>query len=129
MKLIDLEPSLANLPDYGSGVSNRAIELTKRSLSELTPGDLAFCLRQSMVVRHIAPLALALVSQSPLLEAEHYPGDLLLSLVHAGQKGFLSEQELRELRDACSGAIASAETIALEVVPSAMAFIAAHNDA
>src|SRR5690349_19555234 len=98
MRLIDLEPSLANLSDDGSGVSKRAIELTKRSLPELNPGDLAFCLRQSMAVSHIVPLALSLLTQSSLLEAEHYPGDLLLSLVHAGQKGFLSERELRELR-------------------------------
>jgi hypothetical protein len=128
MKLIDLDSSLSALPDIGTNVSRRAISLVNRPLAELSSGDFAFCLRQSIAVEHTAPHALALVAQNPLLEAEHYPGDLLLSLLHVARKNLLSATQVRELRETCSEANAAAETIATEVVPAVHAFISMYDD-
>jgi CDI immunity proteins len=124
LKLTDLDPSLTTLPDYGSGVSQRAIAIVSRRLSDLSSGDVAFCLRQSIAVEHIAPVALSLVVTSPLLEAELYPGDLLLSLLYVARKNLLSPQQVSELREVCSYAQVSVEAIATEVVPSLKAFCA-----
>lgn len=129
MNIGSLDPSLALRPDLQSGLGNRARALINRPLESLTPADLAFCLRQSIAVPHIAPLAIDLVARQPLIETELFPGDLLLAVVHAARNKLLAPNQLRELRDACSGAIAAAETVAESLVPKAKAFIAAYDGA
>jgi hypothetical protein len=129
MKLAILDPTLAHRPDIGSSVSDRAKGLRDRELADLSPGDLAFCLRQSIALPHVIPIALDLAAEQSLLEAEGYPGDLLISLLHAAQNNSFTDLQLSELRDICSSALAGAETIAETVVPAASAFVARYDGA
>jgi hypothetical protein len=123
MKLSAIDPTLASRPDLGSGVSNRAKSLVSVSLSDLTPGDIAFCVRQSIALKAVIPLALELAAAQPLLETESYAGDLLVSLLEAAKSNRLSSDDLAELRDICSAALAAAETIAAAVTPEVKQFI------
>jgi len=127
MELIELDPTLALRPDYGSSVSDRAKGLRHRTLSELGPSDIAFCLRQSIAVPHVAELALDLASKNPLLNAEFYEGDLLMSLLDAAKNKLLSAQQLAELRDVCSDAVISAEAVVENVVPAAESFVSDYD--
>ena len=129
MKLGSLDPKLLERPDDGSSLSNRAKSLLDRSLTDLTPSELAFCLRQSIAVPHVARVALTLVINSPFHEAEHYAGDLLISLLRAAELGALDPMLLRELRDVCSEVLADAEIIADTVAPAAVEFVKRYDGA
>jgi hypothetical protein len=127
MRLIEADPTLANRPNFGSGLSSRVLLLRQKQLASLTLGEIALCLRQSVALPHVVPLALAALAEQPLVEAELYPGDLLVSLLHAADRSVLSEQESNELYDICSNALAGADTIAKSVVPAALAFVGRNN--
>ncbi len=127
MKLVDADPSIANLPGLGSGVSDRVVSLRERECSGLTIGEIAFCLRQGIAVEHLAPLALEVLVDQPLIEAELYAGDLLASLLHAAKQASLPVAQAAELWDICSAALAGAESIQGNVVPAAAAFMSAQK--
>lgn len=57
--------------------------LRSTPLREFTAGDLRLMLLQRISVPILAPLAIALLSADPLLEATYYPGDLLHAFIHA----------------------------------------------
>ncbi len=123
MTLIELDPCLANRPDFGSGLSDRAVALRLKELSDLTLGELAFCLRQSIAIPHVVPLALEVLVQQPLIEADRYPGDLLNSLLHASTVNRLLPGQLAALEAACRSALAGADTVAGNVLPAAKNFL------
>jgi hypothetical protein len=101
--------------------------LVDRHLEDLTPGDLAFCLRQGIAVHATAGRAMELLSTQPAMEAELFPGDLLLAALHAERKGWLSAEQRSALRDACVAAVAGFSTLEQEVLPSAQEFIRQHD--
>ena len=123
MKLSALDPNLATRPKLESGVAIRARALAEVHLEALSPGDIAFCLRQSIALKHIVPLALAILAEQPLLEAELYPGDLLSSLLHATLSHPLTVAEADKLRDICADARASVTTFQSDVLPEIAAFL------
>jgi len=127
MKIASLAPTLSLRPDLGSGASGRAKSLLERELEELGPGDIAFCVRQSIALPHVTPIALELASGHPLAEAEFYDGDLLMSLLDTSARKALTEPQLRELRDICSEALAAVTTIVETVEPAAKNFIDAYD--
>src|SRR5258708_19361428 len=97
MKLGALDPSLLERPQLESGVSIRARALAEKSLEELSPGDIAFCLRQSIALSHVVPIGLDLLDTNPIVEAELYDGDLLVSLIHASNTYVLTETQTTRL--------------------------------
>ena len=123
MRVIEADPTLANRPELGSGVSQRAHALKQRLVSELSLAELAFCLRQGIAVGAVAQRAAAALATQPLVQAEAYPGDLLSSLLHAAQNGSAPAAVVAELWDICSAALAGAESIQESVVPAARAFV------
>jgi hypothetical protein len=127
MRIGDIDCSLASRPRGDSGVSVRAHSLAERHLEELTPGDLAFCLRQGIAVPAVASRAIDLLSSQPLIEAELFAGDLLSAAIHAETKGWLSSEQRAELRDICSSAVAGGFTLAEDVLPLAEALMRRHD--
>ena len=123
MKLSDITPRIAVKPELESGTNNRAWSLRDKRVSELSPGDLAFCLRQKIATQQVAEPALDLVAKQPLLEAEFYPGDLVVSLIQAAEAGGLTTAQRGELRDVCSDAKAAFHTLRESVIPAADAFV------
>lgn len=127
MRLIEADPTLDERPDFGSGVSDRVLSLRERSLSSLSLGEIAFCLRQTVALSHTVPIALEALANQPLVAAELYPGDLLVSLLHAADRSALPVHQLAELHGICSAAIAGADSIQESVVPVALAFAGRSN--
>jgi hypothetical protein len=127
MKIESLDPTLSLRSDLGSGVSDRAKSLLERELEELGPGDIAFCVRQSIALPHVTPIALKFASRQPLAETEFYDGDLLMSLLEAAARKALTEPQLRELRDICSEALAAVTMIVETVEPAAKSFMDAYD--
>jgi hypothetical protein len=127
VRISDIDRSLASRPRGESGVALRAHSLADRHLEELTPGEIAFCLRQGIATTAVAERAFNLLASQPTMEAELYPGDLLSATLHAEMKGWLSAEQRLELRDICESAIAGASTLAQEVLPAAEEFIRQHD--
>jgi len=98
MRIRDIDPSLASRPKLDSGVSIRARSLADRHLEDLTPGEIAFCLRQGIAVPAVMDRAIHLLASQPFVEAELYPGDLLGAAIHAETKGWLNSDQSSALR-------------------------------
>ena len=63
--------------DLESSVTIQAESIGKKRLLDLSPADIAFCLRQDIGREHVLPLAIELLCEQPFIEAQFYPGDLL----------------------------------------------------
>ena len=97
-------------------------------MEDLSNGDIAFCSRQSIALAHVIPIALDILVKQPLIEAELYPGDMLVSLLAAAKNKALNKVQLQELYDICANAAAGALTISETVLPAAADFIAERNE-
>jgi len=128
MKLGALHPQLLDPPALDSGVTRRATALADRTVAELSAGEIAFCLRQSIALDAVVPVALDLLAADPIREAELYPCDLLASLIHVANEGRLSASAMNELSDICSDAIARIDSLATSRRPEIAAFLVAARE-
>ena len=124
MRVIDADPTLAQRPVLDTSVSIRAHALEERLITDLTLGELAFCLRQGIALPQVAERAVAALIEQPLVDADGYPGDLLCSLLHAAESYGLPALSESELFGICSDALAAAEAVQELVVPAASAYVA-----
>ena len=118
MKLCELEPRLLDLPDLESGVVLHVRRIREQHVEQLTTADIAFCLRQSIAVKFIVDRAIQVLADTPLLCAEQFPGDLLVSLLTAAEGARLSEAQRNEIWDIYASATAAAGSIAEHVLPA-----------
>ena len=123
MKIESLDPTLADRPSTSSGAYDRAHALAKSTLQELSLGDVAFCLRQSIAVVHVADIALKVTEAQPFVEAELYAGDLLVSLLTAADKSTLNASQLAALESVCDGALAAFDGLSDTVLPAVARFL------
>ena len=94
--LEELEGKHWRRPERGaSSVLQRCFDARKKPLSELTEGDLRLLIGQDIGLGFLVPLALSSLERDPLLEAEHYKGDLLVAVLRASPAFFQSERVLR----------------------------------
>jgi hypothetical protein len=70
-------------PEWQSHLVVECHRLRRVPLREFTPGNLRIMVGQSIGLESLAPLALQILADDPLLEAELYPGDLLFALLHS----------------------------------------------
>lgn len=75
--LLPLKPA-----SFRSGLIDRCERLLVTPLREFKPGDLRVMLGQRFYPETLVPLALPLLEEEPLLDAELYPGDLLSGTLH-----------------------------------------------
>jgi hypothetical protein len=73
----------------------RCYELRKKPISSMTIQDLRVLIGQDIGLEYLVPSALSAVEKDPLLEAEHYKGDLLAVILQASAKFFDQHSELR----------------------------------
>ncbi|HXT18457.1 MAG TPA: contact-dependent growth inhibition system immunity protein [Gemmatimonadaceae bacterium] len=123
VKLSEITPRIAVKPDFDSSTTHRAWSLRDKRVSELSPADLAFCLRQNIAAQQVAERALAMVADQPLLQAEFYPGDVIAALIQAAEAGGLTAAQRGELRDVCSAAVAAFHHLQKSVIPAAESFV------
>lgn len=79
--LDELDPPAWGEPEYDSGLVHRCHRLRKKKLGEFDGADLRVMIGQSIGLSYLIPLALEILDQQPLVDAEYYPGDLLASLL------------------------------------------------
>jgi hypothetical protein len=103
--------------------TRRAAQLAETPVEEMTPGDIAFCLRQSLRHDEVIAVAFNLLTHQSLFEAELYPGDLLNALIHVSETGTLSAEQKNALWDICSDALAGADSIRKNVVPNIQSYM------
>jgi hypothetical protein len=123
VRISEIDPQLASRPSLDTGVSVRAHALFDRHVEDLSPGELAFCLRQAIAVPPVADRAIELLAGQPLLEVEHYNGDLLSAAIHAESNGWLSASQGDELRDICTSVVVRVAALTQDVIPLAKELI------
>jgi CDI immunity proteins len=121
MKLGQLDSTIASRPHLDSNVAKRAKALAGVVLTDLSLGDMAFCLRQLIAVPHVLPLVLEALAKDPLLVAEHYPGDLLLSALAVEPTPDLTTAN--EIWDICCSAETAANRIISDVLPTVRRYL------
>jgi len=82
-------------PEWQSHLVLECHRLRRVPLREFTPANLRMMVGQDINLESLVPLALQVLSEDPLIEAELYPGDLLGALLHSEASFWLAHPELR----------------------------------
>ncbi|MCC6144175.1 MAG: hypothetical protein IT368_10260 [Candidatus Hydrogenedentes bacterium] len=75
LQLLDQPPGLAHLEHATEYAINKLLTTPARRLN---PADLHFLLQHGVALPYTVPLAIAKLEDDPFLQAERYPGDLLI---------------------------------------------------
>jgi len=73
----------------------RCHEAATKPLSDLTASDLRVLISQDIGLRYVLPIALEIVETAPLLESDHFKGDLLAAILRASKEFYREHPELR----------------------------------
>ncbi len=96
-------PAWPPAPDDAPSTVRRVHALRRVPLGELTVEDLRLLVGQHVALGTTVPLALGMLRYRPLLEGDHYPGDLLMAVLHVPDEYWAQRpQELAVLREALS---------------------------
>ena len=76
-------------------VVQRIHALRRKPLSDLSDEELRLALSQQVGTPHLLELALDRLRSDPLLECEHYPGDLLAALVRLDESEWADRPDLK----------------------------------
>ncbi|MCG8671949.1 MAG: contact-dependent growth inhibition system immunity protein [Pseudomonadales bacterium] len=79
--LEELEDSIWPEQPNASAIMRRCLELRKLPLSGLSASDIRVLLGQKIGLTHVVPMAIRILEDSPLIEADHYKGDLLCTVL------------------------------------------------
>jgi len=85
-----------SLTEYPTQMVQKSYELRKIPISELKPGELRLLLTQNIGNEFLVPLAIKLLSENILIEAEYFSGDLLLSVIKSDTSFWKSNSEMLE---------------------------------
>lgn len=78
-----------------SPLAKRCYELIQKPLSSLTVADWRVLIAQDIGLNFLMARALEVVEKDPLLETEHYRGDLLVSLLRVSPEFFSTHPAFR----------------------------------
>lgn len=92
----DLEGIVWKRPSAASYVAEVSFLLRKKSIKDLTDEDIRVGLTQHVGVDYLVPLAVKRLKSNPMLEARHYEGDLLRSLLDLPSEFWNSRPELQQ---------------------------------
>ena len=94
--LDELEGKEWRKPEPGaSSTLRRCYDARSKPLSELRTEELRILIGQDIGLVFVVPLALSLLEEEPLLEAEHFGGDLLATVLSASPAFFAAEPVLK----------------------------------
>jgi hypothetical protein len=92
----DLEAQSWPAPPAGaSPLVIRVHEARKKPLSRLSASDLRVLIGQDVGLAFVMPLALDVLEREPLIETDHYKGDLLAVVLQASPLFFEQNREMR----------------------------------
>jgi hypothetical protein len=81
-------------PAEASPMVIRCHALRKVPVSQLSVGDVRVLPGQEIGTRFLIPVAVKFLEEAPLVEGDHYPGDLLLNVLRLESNHWKEEQEL-----------------------------------
>jgi len=73
----------------------KCYQLRKKPLSKLSAADLRTLIGQDIGLHYLVPKALDILGRNPLIETEHFPGDLLVVALRAAPEFFCQRTDLR----------------------------------
>ena len=79
----------------------RIHSLRRKPLSHLSDEELRLAVSQQVGTPHLLEIALDRLTSDPLLECEHYPGDLLAALVRLDESEWVGRPDLKTDLAAC----------------------------
>lgn len=83
-------------PPYASPMVARIAAARRVPVSLLTAGQLRLLLGQGEGVRYLLPIAVTALEREPLIEADNYPGDLLLAVLRQSPASWQPHSDLRD---------------------------------
>ncbi len=101
--LAALGEGVAPLPGNATGLMRDVDRLCRSvALRDLGPDDLRLLIGQGIALPWLMPLALVALEVDPMLEADYYPGDLLVAVLRVPSSFWTREAApLRARVDAC----------------------------
>jgi CDI immunity proteins len=81
-------------PSFQSHLVTTCHALRRKPLCEFTAGDLRIMIGQNISSRFLMPMALEQLENDPFVEADFYPGDLLLTVVHCDPQFWAAHNDL-----------------------------------
>jgi CDI immunity proteins len=104
--LEQLENDIWDDRDLPTTLIRRCHALRKKPIEEFTIEDLRTLLGQNIGLKHLMPIALAVLDREPLAEGDFYPGDLLSAILRPANWPALESWSTR-LNDVCNAARAA----------------------
>ena len=86
--LEQLEDDVWPAPDVHTSLIDTCHRLRRVPIDSLAPSDIRILLGQRIGVRHLVPLAIDILDADPLIDASHFPGDLLTAVLRADENRF-----------------------------------------
>jgi hypothetical protein len=97
--LQELEGADGGAPDGESYVVTNAHRLHHVPLQDYTVDDLRFMIGQQIGLQYLIPIALEQLREDPWAAGDHYPGDLLASVLHADSRFWIASPQWRAEAD------------------------------
>jgi hypothetical protein len=112
--LSELEGSTWGEPEFDSHVVSDCHRLRMVPLRALTVENLRLLIGQEIGLEYLVPLAIEHLSANPFVEGNHYPGDLLASVVGTSRTFWKTHGDLRfRVRSIVSNAVSLVGSIDL----------------
>ena len=84
-------------PTYDSNLVSTCHKLRPKPLSDFSTEELRIMIGQNISLEYLMPIALKLLQNRPLAEGDHFPGDLLCSVLRAPSE-FYAENPKHRLK-------------------------------
>lgn len=95
--LEQLDGQIWDEPEYQSHLVLECHRLRRVPLREFTPANFRIMVGQSIGLEFLAPLALQLLADNPLLDAKLYAGDLLSATLQSDSASWSAHPDLRTI--------------------------------
>jgi hypothetical protein len=93
----DLEASDWGEPEAdATEMVRRCYTLRRKPLQDLAPNEVGLAVRQKIGIPYILDFAVGIVRDEPLLEGDHYPGDILSALLQVADEDWSLRPGLKQ---------------------------------
>ena len=82
-------------PDFNSYPVQKSYELMDKKLKFFEPEDLRLMIGQNFGLKYLMPIAISVLKETPLIEANFYEGDLLFVVLNADKQFWDDHPELK----------------------------------
>ena len=99
-----------------SSLITRCNNLYRTPLADLSVDDIRLLVNQNIGTRFLVPLALKHLRENPLVQGDHYPGDLLAAVMRLDAEFWAQNQDAYwEIREIASGLLPIFEALEADI--------------